>query len=635
MSDVTKTSIFLALALILVGLAFLTRPVVPEIKMDAMVGRNLFPKFTDPLAVKKLEIVKLNSSGGKENFRIAELDGVWTIPSHDHYPADAKEQMGKVAEGLADLNVVTVAAGQNEGVDVTTLHAMYGVIDPDSDSASLGEGVGIKVALAGANEEPLVNLIVGKPVEKGEAGPMGDESGTLHYVRIPGQTPVYTVAVDPTRFSTNFDQWIEKNLLDISTLDIKEIYVDEYSIKTEVQLTRRGAEQVASLNLIGDKTFTYDAAKTGPEKWTLVRWMGFKGQSQDRYEEEKLSPNQELNIETLDGMVSALNDLKIVSVSKKPAELAAALRAGKGFQELMNEGKAPESLGRCGFFLVPLEDPRGMTQGKVVRLLSNEGDVQLRMKDGIRYNLRFGDLTGTESEMEQSDSINATATTETPKMGANRYLFITAEFDADMVRKPEIQTVPDETPVEQEANETAAGKERSASTEERARIEKSNQREQDRYNREIEDGKKRADKLNDRFADWYYVISENVYKKIHLTEATVFRAKTPSADETADEPAAGKERSTVTENEEPKPELPDLPGTTGLFQNPNLVDKPVSEPETAPASSEETPEAVVDEQKADEMATDETATGKEQNVATDVAEAPEPFDPFGGKSPSE
>ncbi len=178
MSDVTKTSIFLALALILVGLAFLTRPVVPEIKMDAMVGRNLFPKFTDPLAVKKLEIVKLNSSGEKENFRIAELDGVWTIPSHDHYPADAKEQMGKVAEGLADLNVVTVAAGQNEGVDVTTLHAMYGVIDPDSDSASLGEGVGIKVALAGANDEPLVNLIVGKPVEKGEAESL--QQGNAH-----------------------------------------------------------------------------------------------------------------------------------------------------------------------------------------------------------------------------------------------------------------------------------------------------------------------------------------------------------------------------------------------------------------------------------------------------------------------
>ncbi len=617
MSETTKTSIFLALALVLVALAAYTRPAIPEIQMDAMIGKNLFPKFTNPLDVKKLEIVRQNASGAKEEFRIAELDGVWSIPSHDNYPADAKEQMGKVAEALADLNVVSVAGG--EGVDATTLHSMYGVIDPDSEDASLGEGVGVKVTLTGDNDAQLVNLIVGKAVEAGDksANPAGEEADSLRYARIPGQTPVYTVAIDPARFSTSFDQWIEKNLLDISTMDLKEIYIDEYSIRTEIQLTQRGPQQSAVLDLQGDMTLAYDGAKTGPEKWNLVKKMGFKGQTLERYEEEKLNPRQELNGEVLDGMVSALNDLKIVGVSKKPAELATALREGKGFQELMTNGAAPESLGKCGFFLVPLADPRGIVKGEMVRLLSNQGDVQLRMKDGIRYNLRFGDLTGTESELEQSESA-----TETPAMGANRYLFVTAEFDPAMVREPEIQPLPEET---------AAGKEPSALTEEKGQIEKSNQREKDRYEREIAEGKKRAETLNARFADWYYIISEDVYKKIHLTGATVIRDK-------------------------PIGSAPALPGTEGMFALPTLDEtegeqvepgadgtpemsssQPESRSDKEAKEAESTVEAVLPEpdseepvsemipetettsetkEKAEEKTAEEADVAKEQNVST-------------------
>ncbi|MDR1963026.1 MAG: DUF4340 domain-containing protein [Planctomycetaceae bacterium] len=562
MTETTKTLIFFILAVLLLGVAVLTRPVVREIKMEEMVGKPLFPKFTDPLAVKKLEIVRQNAAGDTDEFRIAEVNGVWSIPSHDNYPADAKDQMGKVAESLVDLTVLDVVASQAEGNDTTSLHTMYGVIDPTSENASLGEGIGIKVTLGGAGEEKFVDLIVGKEVDAKEKKNPEDpaEPAKLRYVRVADQFPVYIVEVDPNRFSTNFDQWIEKNLLDISTFDVKEIFVDEYSYKIELEMTQRGPREVIVPTFSGDITFGYDGSASGPEKWNLKKWMGFRGTKYEYYE-RKMKPDEELNTETLDGMISALNDLKIVSVTKKPSVLATALRDGKPFKELAETSDT--SLKKSGFCLVPMPDLKGGTRERI-QLLSNEGDIQIRMKDGIRYNLRFGDLTGTESEITGDTENKPEASGKTPTMGANRYLFVTAEFDESMIPAPEIKPLP-EIPDGLNPNQTETV------NKEKEQIEKSNQREQERYDKAIEDGKKRAEKLTDRFADWYYVISEDVYKKIHLTQSNVFREKKKEPDHEHEEDHGHQHEVTA-------PQLPNLPGMDGLIKIPGIDEKPVEEP---------------------------------------------------------
>ncbi|MDR0336299.1 MAG: DUF4340 domain-containing protein [Planctomycetaceae bacterium] len=582
MTETTKTSIFLILAVLLLGTAVLTRPVVREIKMEEMIGQPLFPKFTDPLAVKTLEIVKQNLTGDQDMFRVTEIDGVWSIPSHDNYPADAKDQMGKVAEALVDLKVLDVVASQAEENDVTTLHTLYGVIDPTSENASLGEGIGIKVTLNGSGDEKFVDLIVGKETDAKEKKSPDDptEPAKLRYVRVAGQIPVYVVEIDPSRFATNFDQWIEKNLLDMSSFDVQEIFVDEYSYTIQLEMTQLGAQEVIVPTFIGDMTFGYDSSASGPEKWTLKKWMGFRGKQYEYYE-RSMKPEEELNTETLDGMVSALNDLKIVSVTKKPSVLAAALREGKPFSEQI--GTPDPSLRKSGFCLVPLPDLKGGTGERTPKLLSNEGDIQIRMKDGIRYNLRFGDLTGTESEMT-NDADNKTETSSnTPTiMGANRYLFITAEFDVSMIPAPEIKPVP-EIPdgLNPEQTETA--------NKEKEQIEKSNQREQERYDKAIEDGKKRAEKLTDRFADWYYVISEDVYKKIHLTQTNVFREKKKETGTESHEHEHEHGENHEHKHEITEPKLPNLPGTDGLMKIPGLDEKPVEEPKTEESKPVEEP----------------------------------------------
>ena len=42
-------------------------------------------------------------------------------------------------------------------------------------------------------------------------------------------------------------------------------------------------------------------------------------------------------------------------------------------------------------------------------------------------------------------------------------------------------------------------------------------------------GKAREKELNERFADWYYVISDSLFKKIRLSRADVLKAKTDDA----------------------------------------------------------------------------------------------------------
>ena len=559
MNETTKTSIFLALAVVLVAVAFLARPFVREVPFDEMVGKPLFPKFTDPLAVKMLEIVRLDSSGDSIEFRVAEVNGVWSIPSHDNYPADAKEQMGKVAEALVDLTVLDVLK-LDESADKTTLHTMYGVIDPTSDAASLGEGIGVKVKLGGSSDETFVDLIVGKEADPKEKKNVEDpdEKGKLRYVRIAGQTPIYVVEIEPARFSTNFDQWIEKNLLDISTLDLKQVFVDEYSLQIETELVRTAAGVVPQQNLVptftGDMLFGYDGSATGAEKWNLEQFMRFD--TNHKYVEATMKPDEELNTEVLDGMVSALNDLKIVNVTKKPSVFAAALKSGETLEKITPD----PSLKKAGFYLVPMPDLKGGTAAKRMQLLSNEGDMQLRMKDGIRYNLRFGDLTGTESEID-GESKDGEATSA-PTMGVNRYLFITAEFDSSMIPQPDIKPVP-EVPTEGEAETLEKAKS------EKEQIERSNKREEDRYKEAVEAGQKRVKRLTEKFADWYYVIPEDVYKKVHLSRASAVREKKK---EDAHDPDDDHDHGVA-----PPTKFPTLPGMDGMLSIPGLDEEPKAE----------------------------------------------------------
>ena len=55
----------------------------------------------------------------------------------------------------------------------------------------------------------------------------------------------------------------------------------------------------------------------------------------------------------------------------------------------------------------------------------------------------------------------------------------------------------------------------------RAKLTEENDAKQQAYEEKLEAGRARARELTDRFADWYYVISDSVYENVRLTRADI------------------------------------------------------------------------------------------------------------------
>ena len=116
---------------------------------------------------------------------------------------------------------------------------------------------------------------------------------------------------------------------------------------------------------------------------------------------------------------------------------------------------------------------------------------------------------------------------------------------------------------------------------ERERIEKDNKRKQEEYDEKVAAGKKHVKELNDRFADWYYVISDDVYRKIHLTRAD-FVKKKEAKDKAKD--ADGHDHADHDHEHDGPDSLPASPAAT-LEQL-----KKDRRPETRRGTREESPE---------------------------------------------
>lgn len=560
MKESSKTSIFLVVALFLSLLAYLLQPKSINDSPQSVIGQTLFKEFDDPLAIKSLEIAKIDPlTGDLTKFQVADTGGSWTIPSHENYPADAKDQMARVASAL-QFEVLSVASeegtsGQSTkttkavketaGADasVLSLHSLYGVVDP-TDRESVGQGeTGIKITCLGAEEKELAQLIIGKEVEGAK---------DLRYIRIPGQYPVYTAKISDSQMSTKFEDWIEKNLLRIDTFEMKSVTINDYTIEISLAEGAMLKEDRSSFDLAYD-----DRAPVG-QRWKLESMKLNRG-TEDLME-MPLSDSEQLNEETLTTMVNALDDLKIVDVRRKPDFLAEPLRENSKFPELRVSISDPgwRTLAGRGFYVY----------GKPPVPYSNNGEIMVEMKNGVRYILRFGSPAGmgvvSESEEGSEEKKNDSS------IALNRYLFIMCEFDETLVEKPTLQPLP-EVPEEGEEEELTRLRN------EREVAEQLNARAQDEYDTKIEEGKKAAAELNRRFGDWFYIISEDVYKKIRIGHEQIVKKKEQGdAAEIIDlDPSYG---GFPELDGEEFPEInildaPTLPGQEGAYVLPDLNDE--------------------------------------------------------------
>jgi len=608
MNESVKTLLFVAIAVVVCAAAWLTGPRDVEQPTAAdLIGTDLIKQF-DPLAAASIEIVEFDEANAAvKPFRVERKkvkDQIrWVIPSHQDYPTDAQNQLSDAAAAVMGLPVLDLAS------EIAASHAEYGVLDPDPKVRKPGDrGVGKRVVLRDEKGGELAALIIGKAVP---------DKPELRYVRRVGDDRVCVVKLSVDKITADFEKWIEKDLLKLNPWDITTVRVNDY----RADLLRQRLEVRGRMVLKHD-----DAAE---KKWQLVSDTTLDPDS-GQWKEVPLGEDEELDTQKLDAMKYALDDLKIVDVERKPVGLSADLKATG--DAVANE----ESLVARGFVIADV--------GEGKQVYSSRGEIRVGTKEGVEYVLRFGEVTGEESkkDKEGNDKKEGDAKKNGEKKdesspGMNRYLFVMAQFNQDLIERPKLEDEPPaagepaspeskpanappagatepnggaaEKPAEasgaadQPAKQSTAGeptgakpadenaptvdkqpgspgedapKADSAPTDapkpgdakpadappgdakpgdakpadagdkpasgeaaqagtqtpasdpkaaERERIRTENKRKMEEYEDRVKKGKEKAKELNDRFADWYYVISNSEFEKIHLTREQIVKKK--------------------------------------------------------------------------------------------------------------
>jgi hypothetical protein len=549
MNENKKTIFFIAAAAVSVALAYFSVPpkIDPTSKGSRM-GQALFDTF-DTRQATGIEIVEIDEENLEaKSIEVAQTDKGWFIrrPQKADYPANADNQVKDVSTILLDLRILdTATEGAGE-------HANFGVLDPSK--ANPGDrGIGKSIALKNSSGSNLAQLIIGNEVS-GLSG--------AHYVRKPNENTVFIAEVrNASDVSTKFVDWVEKDFLDLDKWNIKRVTLDNYEVNlAKGQLNRKDNPYVLD----------YDDSE-----WNLSG--------------SKLSDKEELNKEKLDELKDAFDDLKIIDVERKPDILVNNLKQGNEFFSNLKDQKnqaVVQSLQQKGFYTVAVKNPQGQQVPKVV---SNKGEILVGMKDGVEYVLRFGE---TYRGIEDDENTTGTSRYIYAFARVNQNLLEAPKLEP--VPEPLLDPTPKKSPKEKGAkgDEGAKGKEAiapniappgpppnfvpsspppattpsapppsaqsetanapkidsnqtSGSSEfakkkaerdaEIARIKASNASKQKEFDDKVAKATKRVQELNQNLAEWYYVISNEVYEKIRLERSDFVKAKDVDSVEIPDE----------------------------------------------------------------------------------------------------
>ncbi len=451
MSETRKTITFGVVALILLLAAFLTTPgsVTPDDFTD--LGETFFPEFTDPNIATTLEVIEFDEeTASARPFKVTFKEGRWTIPSHHDYPADGEDRLARTAAGMIGLkkdDYRTSNVADYEACDV---------VDPLDEATTL-KGRGKRVTIKDKNDQVLADLIFGRKLA---------ERSDLRFVRVPGQKRVYVAKTDMD-ISTNFADWIEPDLLQVESGEATQVILRDYSIN--------------------ERTRTVD------RRGTLILTR-----EDDKWSANKMSSREEVDMTKMNQLLREVDDLKIVGVRTKPAGLSDGLRRTEGDVPITQANIL--SLQSKGYYFT-----------RDGSLLSNDGELEVRISNGVTYTLRFGEVLFGSGDDVTAGGESEGAEERGP--GESRYLFIIATFDQDLVPEP---PKPSNTRFEQKSEDEWTDADRTN---------KERKEKHDAWQTSVEEGKNRAEELNARFADWYYVISSDAFDKIHISREDLVKKK--------------------------------------------------------------------------------------------------------------
>ncbi len=402
MNTTNRTLLFGAVAafavLAAVGVKYINRPVVNPDFAD--VGQEFFSEFTDPLKATSLSVAKYDAESREPvAFSVKQDDkGLWVIPSHHDYPAEAADRLARTASSFIGAKKMALQSRSKDD------WGRYGVADPEDDVAvdpdakegEKDESRGTRVSLRDSGGNPLVDLIIGKPVEG---------QNQRYYVRQPEKNNVYIAEIGAD-LSAKFSDWIEPDLLKLNQADIVQVVVDKYSVDEDKGEILRG------------ETLEFDKDPTA-NKWILA---GLDAEA----ESVKEAP--------LNDLAKNLDQLKIVGVRPKPEGLSADLTVSEEMASnpvIMQILQA--DMQRQGFFIARGEDGRK-------KLVSNEGELVAGTKNGVRYTLYFGEVArGTAKDIETGLNEKVAAEEDAAKPAADDEKTDAAADLGDDLPKPEVK----------------------------------------------------------------------------------------------------------------------------------------------------------------------------------------------------
>jgi hypothetical protein len=359
MTEAGKTAAFAAAALVCVSLSWLTAPRRAAHAVDVDRGQPFFAGFTDPNAATSLEVVEFDAQAAVARpFKVLQRDGRWTIPSHDNYPADAGTRLASIAAGIVALKKDDVASDNASDAE------RCGVLDPADETLPTPRGRGTRVTVRGANEKVLADIIIGNEVP---------DRPNLRYVRVPDEKRIYIARLEGLEISTEFHDWIERNLLLVQRDDIDQILIRNYTTD----------------------------GKSG--RITQRELIALRREARDRWTAAGLAAGETVDTFTMNLLVTKLVDLTLVDVRRKPPGLVATLTGGSAERRLLHGDVA--DMAAKGFYFT--------SNGQ---MLANEGEVVVHTAPGIFYVLRFGGVAVGAPD--------------------DRYLFISVGFDPAAARGP-------------------------------------------------------------------------------------------------------------------------------------------------------------------------------------------------------
>ena len=428
-------------------------------------GSAFYPDFQDPLKATALEVIEYDEAAAyAKPFKVELAGGKWSIPSHSGYPADAKERLAKTAGSVIGLTKDQLASETEKD------HEALGVVDPLDANVAGGKGRGKRVVFY-AGGAALAQFVFGNAAGEGK-----------RYVRVPGEKQTW-ISKTPGEISAKFEDWVETDLLQVTAASLRRVVIDKYSFdEAEVR--------------IKDRTVNTMTREDGAKPWVV----------------NETKETEELNDSNVNALVSTLDDLKIAGVRRKPALVGKA----KDLNELSTLPRQQiqaiaADLAPRGFFVASLD-------GKTISIVCNEGEMAASCDDGVVYSLRFGEVIVGAGE--QISAGGSEEKKDGKKDGAeHRFLFVGVRFDESLlgpapVAPPEYKADPAKKPEDQQMDEAKA----KAAKDDYERKKKD-------FEQKVADGKKRKEKLEARFAEWYYVISGESFKKLRLDRAGLLKPK--------------------------------------------------------------------------------------------------------------